>query len=785
MLTGNRSMTREIKKDVAKGLENDEAILESQAAIKNDTSEILQEIARLRAQLPDDGATLLPSKKNSNSTLAHYLDDLTSYAETVCWSGEDSDTDPETEELERVSETMTTQSGNFVPPPVNASSNFSRPMGKQYSIQNPYTVPVPRKSLSAAHNELPTASRPVLSSAYSSPLDHGHLAPVFKRGADKYKQAHSRPVAAPPVPLPAHQAKRPSRDTRQTKLGEQSTKERRARTLEAELVAQDNVKAEEWLRRYQRENSDGKYRQELRARILEAELEAQEKAEVVDKARRAREAIDRQQQIASQSVQASDASNKEQLERHHVSSSVPPSRSVAKNSHDYSLYEDGVSTGSDEEHGILRVGNVERTATITYGSGYLPSPSAARRTQDPQSGYDVPATNHVDMVLEISNGECGERSSPLENLERMTTPAHEKFHDRKLSQGQGDSFLSSLVNTPKRKHKSTSSSIFGIPKISRWSEPGYYGNEPSGAEDDGRLHSDTAPTATRAGETVLPGSDGSYFSPRESSLKAAKHERSRSLDRERIKQRVMQRLQQQEGENATSSESKESVNKEGLMPARRSHRRRSKDVEQASANSGTKSSPPAPDSNRTIARPDESSPTIGINNSKLLATVEDAIRRLLLPELDGLKEGNRLPKEENRSSQEQNTTQDNAASYSLGTDKSSREYTTRLHRHKPRVVLNQHGEDPGVVLSSDYTRREAPEGKRQAKRSPTSVADAARAALAGAGLTAAALKAHTSREEKKGMESERKGGEDVSEVVRHFRVPEVIPRAAGQVQRTR
>jgi hypothetical protein len=52
----------------------------------------------LRAQLPDDGATLLPSKKDSGSTLATYLDDLTSYAETVCWSGEDSDTDGENED---------------------------------------------------------------------------------------------------------------------------------------------------------------------------------------------------------------------------------------------------------------------------------------------------------------------------------------------------------------------------------------------------------------------------------------------------------------------------------------------------------------------------------------------------------------------------------------------------------------------------------------------------------------------------------------------------------------
>jgi hypothetical protein len=145
MLTGYRSMTREIKKDVTKGLENDEAILDNQAAIKNDTSEILQEIARLRAQLPDDGATLLPSKKDAESTLAGYLDDLTSCAETVCWSGEDSDTDGEKEDAERAPKTVPTQTKKFVPSlphiPANAQGRFSQPKGQQYSLMHPYLQP--------------------------------------------------------------------------------------------------------------------------------------------------------------------------------------------------------------------------------------------------------------------------------------------------------------------------------------------------------------------------------------------------------------------------------------------------------------------------------------------------------------------------------------------------------------------------------------------------------------------------------------------------------------------
>lgn len=81
-------MTREIKNDTTQ-IRNDTE------AIKQDTSEILQEIARLRAQLPNDQAIAQPNIEASETMLARYLDDLTSYAETVCWSGEDSDTDTE------------------------------------------------------------------------------------------------------------------------------------------------------------------------------------------------------------------------------------------------------------------------------------------------------------------------------------------------------------------------------------------------------------------------------------------------------------------------------------------------------------------------------------------------------------------------------------------------------------------------------------------------------------------------------------------------------------------
>jgi hypothetical protein len=56
------------------------------AAIKQETSEILEEIARLRAQLPNGQVTLPLPTQDRDLMLARYLDDLTSYAETVCWT---------------------------------------------------------------------------------------------------------------------------------------------------------------------------------------------------------------------------------------------------------------------------------------------------------------------------------------------------------------------------------------------------------------------------------------------------------------------------------------------------------------------------------------------------------------------------------------------------------------------------------------------------------------------------------------------------------------------------
>jgi hypothetical protein len=307
-------------------------------------------------------------------------------------------------------------------------------------------------------------------------------------------------------------------------------------------------------------------------------------------------------------------------------------------------------------------------------------------------------------------------------------------------------------------------------------------------------------------------------------LKAPKHQRSRSLSKDRITQRVMEKLQQQQGGETVSSKSTKKVTVEELTSPRKSHRRRSKDVEDIS---GTESSLLSSNGDRRsgISQPARSgvSGTSSINNPKLLATVEDAIKRLILPELNALKEENRTFKEENRTSRNKDkyerlsrdNIRDSAASYDVESTTSSREHSRRrvsksssapkLHSSKPKVVLNRHGDDPGVVLSSDSVRKERRSSrdstsersyaestsrekshrrKSKDKSSTTSVRDAALAGLAGAGLTAAALKTHTSREEKEeerkhkkrhSSKSSRSRSASVAESVEDVYVKEFVP----------
>ncbi|THC89492.1 hypothetical protein EYZ11_011057 [Aspergillus tanneri] len=160
-----------------------------------------------------------------------------------------------------------------------------------------------------------------------------------------------------------------------------------------------------------------------------------------------------------------------------------------------------------------------------------------------------------------------------------------------------------------------------------------------------------------------------------------------------------------------------------------------------------------------------------INNPKLLETVEDAIRRLILPELKELK------KDQKVMSNTSKFERDMGSSYSPASSPSRDELGRRLSKHasapdvrKPKVVLNKDSQDEGIVLSGESApsqkerraskdsemtsdasyvkwglRPELTEQEKLRRQRSKGLRDAEKAGRVGNALTAAALKHHDSR----------------------------------------
>ncbi|KAF4301177.1 hypothetical protein GTA08_BOTSDO07054 [Botryosphaeria dothidea] len=250
-------------------------------------------------------------------------------------------------------------------------------------------------------------------------------------------------------------------------------------------------------------------------------------------------------------------------------------------------------------------------------------------------------------------------------------------------------------------------------------------------------------------------------------LKAPSRRRSRSLSRERIMtQKIMEKLTKEQSESSKLKQRREkSLSREKLSDGKSSSRRKlSRSRREEALISGTESSLLASDISRrsgdTQSIRSGISTTSSINNPKLLATVEDAIKRLILPEINALKEHQHRDKfDRNRDSL--------YSASSRGEPKRSVSKSSSAPNVK--VVLNRDDKDPGVVLSGDSVRSKRSrrpsrdsgsemsydrfgsestvreDEKLHKKRSKDKrLKDAAVAGAIGAGLTAAALKHHDS-----------------------------------------
>lgn len=264
--------------------------------------------------------------------------------------------------------------------------------------------------------------------------------------------------------------------------------------------------------------------------------------------------------------------------------------------------------------------------------------------------------------------------------------------------------------------------------------------------------------------------EGSMTASEAEYLKAPSYNRSRSASQERITQKVMEKINQQSGKTRRSSRDYE----ESGHRRRRSSKSHHYDDEAVSGveSSLLSSNPTASQRSRGSSVSQGSRMT---NNPKLLEMVEDTIKRMILPEINAIREDQKVDRnhrtfEESRRGSIPYSDHDKS-SLSRSLSKSS---STPQFANRPKVVLNRDGDDPGTVLSrgdSEYKKRrksskDRPSTSRKSSgrlsvegenyldedgnkvkpsKSSHRARDAAAGAIAGGILTQAALRHHDSQ----------------------------------------
>lgn len=271
-------------------------------------------------------------------------------------------------------------------------------------------------------------------------------------------------------------------------------------------------------------------------------------------------------------------------------------------------------------------------------------------------------------------------------------------------------------------------------------------------------------------------------------LSAPARERQRSASRERA-QKVMEKLKRNERESG----GKHRHHREGIeyepdtKPSKERRRRLSKTHRDDDTVSGAESSlisssmTPSQTSYRSTG-----TSKVSLNNPRLLEMVEDTVKRLILPEINQLRNDHRTDKNlrEFDDDRRESYGESNLDSYSEELPRRlSKSSSSPNISSKPKVVLNRYDDDPGEVLSrGDSERRTDPSRRRPRKSSHSSahasershgerrssrgemteeerihrkkskdkdghrLRDAAAAGIAGGVLTAAALRHHDSKD---------------------------------------
>ncbi|KAL8725854.1 MAG: hypothetical protein Q9166_007100 [cf. Caloplaca sp. 2 TL-2023] len=278
-------------------------------------------------------------------------------------------------------------------------------------------------------------------------------------------------------------------------------------------------------------------------------------------------------------------------------------------------------------------------------------------------------------------------------------------------------------------------------------------------------------------------------------LKTPSRRRSRSLSKERLTQKVIEKLgsrptevisdkRENSGQVRSRSVSKEQLIESTKTPRRKSSRHHHDEVSQSGTESMlTDISPKRRSGDQYSFRSGTSKSSI--NNPRLLETVEDAIRRLILPELTTLKQEQKM--QQNRDMFERSHRDSINSSISTPRIETPRKVSTRASAPdvNPKVVLNRDEHNSGTILSGDSVKGRKESRREKLANSPSErsferemseetvirdddkihrkrskdghrLQDAASGGLAGSILTAAALRHHDSKSSVESRERRRR-----------------------------
>ncbi|KAJ5082791.1 hypothetical protein N7532_011834 [Penicillium argentinense] len=263
-------------------------------------------------------------------------------------------------------------------------------------------------------------------------------------------------------------------------------------------------------------------------------------------------------------------------------------------------------------------------------------------------------------------------------------------------------------------------------------------------------------------------------------LKTPSRQRSRSLSKERIAHRVAEKLSgspqevssgKHKSRSKTKSAGRDYLEAEPKSSRRKRHGSGEEDMNITSPESSLLSTS-AVSSNRKSGDQYSVRSNVSkssINNPKLLETVEDAIRRLILPELKELKKDQKVISNTSKFERDMTTSYSSTSSRDeLGRRLSKHSSAPDVMKPQPRVVLNKDSKDEGIVLSGEpvqqnkerksskssetsdsawvkWGRPEFTEQDKIRRQKSKGLRDAHAAARVGSALTAASLKKHDSQ----------------------------------------